>query len=296
MLPYKLRLALKVLVMNVFGGAEKLMSDKTFNGLLFRIMFGRKADFDNPKTFSEHVCARKLREDAYDLWRYSDKFEARKYVEETVGAQYLNECFGAFERISDIDFDALPDKFALRGTHGSGYNIVVTDKSCFDKKKADKKFSKWLKKNYYHRCRERNYKNIKPRICCDAFLECKTMEGLPEFKIFCFGGKAKFISYNLFKDGKTYTNCYDADWNYLDFKKGYDHFEDKSVPENHEEILNIAEKLAKPFPFVRVDLYNIDGKIIFSELTFFTGGGFVPFEPPEYDKKFAEYFSELEKK
>ncbi|MBQ8208437.1 MAG: hypothetical protein IJZ89_06880 [Clostridia bacterium] len=271
------------------------MSDEAFNKLLFRIMFGRKADFENPKSFSEFVCARKLRDDAFDLYNYTDKYEAREYVGKAVGDQYLNECYGVYERFEDIDFEALPDKFALRGTHGSGYNIVVTDKSCFDRRDAAKKFKKWLGKNYYHRCRERNYFKIKPRICCDKFLECENYDGLPEMKVFCFGGKAKFVCYNLCKDGKTYTNMYDENWNYLDIRKGYEHFEDKSVPENSKEIFRIAETLAKPFDFVRVDLYNVDGRIIFSELTFFTGGGFVPFDPPEYDEKFASYFRELEK-
>ena len=294
MLPYKVRLFFKVLSQTLFGKATKLMSDEAFNKLLFRIMFGRKADFKNPKSFNEFVCARKLRDDAYDLWPYTDKYEAREYVRKTVSEKYLNECYGVYDSFEDIDFDKLPDKFALRGTHGSGYNIVVTDKSKFDRKKASKKFGKWLKRNYYHRCRERNYFKIKPRICCDKFLECETYDGLPELKVFCFGGKAKFISYNLCKNGKTYTNTYDENWNYIDLKKGYEHFEDKSVPENHDEIISVAEQLAKPFEFVRVDLYNVDGRILFSELTFFTGGGLVPFDPPEYDEKFAIYFKEIE--
>ena len=140
----------------------------------------------------------------------------------------------------------------------------------------------------------RNYYKIKPRICCDKFLECQTYDGLPEMKVFCFAGKAKFICYNLCKDGKTYTNMYDENWQYLDIRKGYAHFEDKSAPENSEEIIRVAESLAKPFEFVRVDLYNVDGKILFSELTFFTGGGLVPFDPPEYDEKFARFFDELD--
>jgi len=290
---YKLKLLIKVIIQKVFGKNVRIMSDETFNKLLFFVIFGRIPDFNNPKTFSEHVCARKLREDAYDLWPYTDKYEAREYVRKTVGDKYLNECYGVYDSFEDIDFDKLPDKFALRGTHGSGFNIVVTDKSKFDRKRASKKFGKWLKKNYYYRCRERNYFKIKPRICCDKFLKCETMEGLPEFKVFCFDGKAKFVSYNLNKDGHTYTNMYDENWNFMNIKKGYEQFDSKELPENHMEIFEVAEKLAAPFEFVRVDLYNVDGRIVFSELTFFTGGGLVPFEPEEYDEKFASFFENL---
>lgn len=293
MLPYKMRLALKVAIQKLFGKKTRIMSDRTFNELLFRIMFGRKADFDHPKTFNENICARKLRNDAYDLWPYTDKYEAREYVKQTIGEKYLNVCYGVYDTFEEIKFDDMPNRFALRGTHGSGYNVIVSDKKKFDKKKASKKFRGWLNKNYYHRCRERNYAKIKPRIMCDKYLECKDYDGLPEIKVFCFNGKAKLIGYNLCKDGRTYTNMYDGDWKYLDIQKGYCHFNDKSVPRNSREIIDVAEKLAAPFEFVRVDLYNVDGHIIFSELTFFSGGGFVPFNPPEADKKLGIYFEEL---
>ena len=116
---------------------------------------------------------------------------------------------------------------------------------------------------------------------------------MPEIKLFCFDGKVKLISYNLFKDGKTFSNTYDENWNYLNIHKGYSGFTGKDIPVNAFEIIEIAEKLAKPFPFVRVDLYAVDGSIYFSELTFFSGGGTVPFDPPEYDEKFASFFKEL---
>lgn len=293
MLPYKIRIALKVLIQKTLGNKVNLVSDERFNQILFRLMFGRKADFKNPKTFNECVCARKLQDKAFSFWKYSDKYEVRKYVEETIGREYLNECYGIYDSFSQIDFSKLPERFALRGTHGSGYNIIVKDKSSFNRKKAKKKFDKWLKTNYYHVCRERNYAKIKPRIMCDRYLESIENDDLPEIKVFCFYGKAKLIGYNLCKNGKTYTNMFDGDWNYLDIRKGYAHFSDKSAPQNAAEILRIAENLAKPFEFVRVDLYNVDGKVYFSELTFFTGGGFVPFDPPEYDEKMVSFFNKV---
>lgn len=296
MLPHKLKLVFKVLMHKTFGPAVKIISDEKFNAMMFRLMFGRKADFAHPRTFNEYICSRKLRDDAFELWKYSDKYEAREYVREIVGDKYLNECYGIYDCYEDINFDILPNQFVLRCTHGSGFNMVVLDKSKLNYRKTSKKFKKWLKKNYYYVCRERNYAKIKPRIECDRYLESHETDGLPELKVFCFKGKAKFIGYNLCVNGRTYTNIYDEHWNYLDIQKGYGHFKNNTVPVNHEEIIRVAEKLAEPFDFVRVDLYNVDGKIYFSELTFFSGGGFVPFNPPEYDEKMADYFRDIENK
>ena len=289
-LPHKAKLALKIMIHKTLGPAVNIIDDEHFNALLFRLMFGRKPDFEHPSTFNEHICARKLRDDAFDLWKYSDKYEARDYVRTVVGEEYLNECYGIYDRYEDIDFDALPSQFALRCTHGSGYNMVVLDKTKMNHKKASKKFDKWLNKNYYHVCRERNYARIKPRIECDRYLESHEADGLPELKVFCFAGKARFIGYNLCVHGKTFTNLYDENWNYLDIQKGYGHFGNAMIPDNREEIIRVAEKLSKPFEFVRVDLYYVDQHIYFSELTFFSGGGFVPFNPPEYDEKMARFF------
>lgn len=293
-LEYKARILAKLVIYKLFSKRTKLMNDEMYNKLIFFVTFGRIPDFDHPQTFNEYICARKVRRDEYDLWRYTDKYEARKYVAETIGEKYLNQCYGVYDSFEEIDFDQLPDRFALKGTHGSGYNIIVTDKSKLDRHAAQKKFKKWLSQNFYYLGREKNYFKIKPRIMCDKFLECKTCEGLPEMKVFCFNGKAKFISYNMAVNGKTYSNIYDAQWNLLDMRRGYGHFEATGIPDNHDEIIRIAEWLAEPFDFVRVDLYNIDNQVMFSELTFHSGGGFVPFSPAYYDKEFAKYFEELE--
>ena len=291
---FKFKILLKLIVYKLFAKHPRFMNDETYNKLIFFITYGRKADFDHPQTFNEYICARKVRRDEYDLWTYTDKYQAREYVEKAVGNQYLNENYGVYDRYEDIDFENLPDRFALRCTHGSGMNMIVTDKASINHKKAARRFKKWLKSNYYYLGREKNYYKIPPRIICDRFLECKTQEGLPEAKVFCFNGKVKFISYNLNLDGKVYSNIYDDQWNRLDMRRGYANYEDRAVPKNAAEIVEVAEKLAAPFDFVRVDLYNLDNRIIFSELTFHSGGGFVPFTPATYDTEFAKYFAELE--
>lgn len=294
MLLFKLRIAIKLLMYKLFARRTKLMNDERYTKLLFFVMFGRKANFDAPRTFNEFICARKVRRNEWDLSKYTDKYEVREFVRDTVGDKYLNTCFGAYASFDDIPFDTLPNCFALRGTHGSGYNIIVTDKASFDVERARKQFKKWLGENYYYIGREKNYYRIPPRIMCDEYLESLTTEGLPELKVFCFDGKAKFISYNMCMEGKTYTNYYDAQWNYMDVRIGYPHFQNADIPDNREEIIRVAEALAQAYDFVRVDLYNVDNRIVFSELTFHSGGGLVPLTPSEYDEKFAQYFMELE--
>ena len=148
-------------------------------------------------------------------------------------------------------------------------------------------FTVFLKENFYYKDREKNYKLIRPRIMCDAFLAPADGQ-LEEYKLFCFKGKVGFIQHNKQIDGARYDNIFDPNWNILPVKYGYNGFEGDAVPHNGAELIQIAEKLAAPFDFVRVDLYNVDGRIVFSELTFHSGGGLIPFYPAEYDRKFGE--------
>jgi hypothetical protein len=290
----KIRVLLLKILMALFGTRHSWIKDEPYNKLAFFIAFGRRADFDHPRTFNEYVCARKVRLDEYGLWKYTDKYEARNYVEKKIGSGYLNEIFGVYDSFEEIDFSMLPDRFVLKMTHGSAYNMVIADKKTFDFRKAARQFGRWEKENYYYKGREKNYFNISPRILCERFIEPKKEEGLTEVKVFCFGGKAKFLSYNCIVNGKVHTNVYDQTWKRIDVRRGYPAFEPKSLPANRDDILRIAQKLAEPFDFVRVDLYDVDEKILFSELTFHSGGGFVPFDPPKYDFRFAQFFRELE--
>lgn len=285
---FKLRILLKVTAMKFYMYFPRMISDKSHAKLLYWCMFGRLPNLDNPETFNEYLCAEKIKDYKLDYWKYTDKYYAREYVESVIGKEYLNEVLGIYNSFDEIDFDNLPDKFAMKGTHGSSYNIIVTDKDKLDKKTAEKKFRKWLKENFYYKDREKNYKNIKPRIMVDKFLSPN--DGIiEEFKLFCFNGKARMISYNKGEGHNRRTRLFDENWNKLDVRYGYSGFDIDALPENKDELIMLAEKLAQPFEFVRVDLYNIDGKIYFSELTFHPGGGLVPFEPSEFDQKLKSF-------
>lgn len=283
----KLRILIKLLCMRFFERFPWLISDEQHAKLLFFIMFGYKLDIHHPRTMNEYICATKIRDEKLDYWRYTDKYEVRRYVADTVGETYLNDVVGIFDSFAAIDFDTLPDAFAMKATHGSSYNVIVPDKSKLDVAATEKKFRKWLKENFYYKDREKNYKLIRPRIMCDAFLTPKDGQ-LEEYKLFCFQGKVGFIQHNKQINGARYDNIFGRDWELLPVRYGYDGFPNDEKPDNGDELVSVAEKLAEPFPFVRVDLYNVDGRIVFSELTFHSGGGLIPFRPKEYDRTFGE--------
>ena len=290
---FKISVFTKLIIYKLFSKRVRLIDDELYTKLIFFVTFGRIPDFDHPHTFNEYICARKVRRDEYDLWRYTDKYEVRKYVCERIGEEYLNECFGVYDSFNQIDFEKLPAQFVLKGTHWSSYNLIVTNKDSFDRSKAERMFAKWQSQNFYYFGREKNYYKIRPRITCDKYLRCKTHSFLPEIKVFCFNGKARFIECEVTKNGKTFSNIYDTRWNRLEVRHGYDNFDENMETIKHDEVIAIAERLAENFDFVRVDLYAIDEKVIFSELTFHPGGGAVPFTPASFDNKFAMYFEEL---
>lgn len=282
----KIRVGIKILVMNFFVKYPNLISDKNHSKLLYFIMFGKVPNLDNPRTMNEYICSTKISDEKLTYAKYTDKYEVRNYVSNCIGNKYLNKVIGIYNSFDEIDFSNFPQKFAMKATHGSSYNIIVVDINKFDKIDAKNKFDKWLNENFYFKDREKNYKNIRPRIMCDEFLEPHNGE-LEEFKLFCFNGKVGFIQHNKQINGKRHDNIYDPMWNKMDIKYGYDGFNNDILPDNKNELIIIAEKLAKPFKFVRVDLYDVDERIIFSELTFHSGGGLIPFEPKEYDLKFG---------
>jgi len=288
---WKIKVISRFIFSSCFGKMTNLISDELFNKFMFFITFLKKPNFINPKTFNEYICSFKYREEELEKWKYTDKYQVRKYVKSILGEEYLNKIIGVYDYYDNIDFLSLPPKFVLKTTHGSSYNIVVKDKNSFNKNKAAKYFKKWLSTNYYYISREKNYYLIKPRIICESFIS-NTEGGLDEIKVFCFRGKVGFIQFISFKNNKNFSNFFDKDWKFLEVRYRYPPNIKIQIPDNTKKIVKIAEKLAKPFEFVRVDLYNVDNKIIFSELTFHPGGGLIPFNPKDYDYKFGKFFNE----
>ncbi len=186
--------------MKIFEKHPKWISDTNHSKLLYFIMFGHIPHIDNPKTMNEYICSTKISDEKLEYSKYTDKYEVREYVKSVVGEKYLNEVLGIYRSFDEINFDELPNAFALKATHGSSYNIIVSNKSNLNLKDAKKKFDKWLKENFYYKDREKNYKNIVPRIMCDKFLQPSDGE-LEEYKLFCFNGRVGFIQHTIHSGG-----------------------------------------------------------------------------------------------
>lgn len=286
----KLRSAL-IKLHSVLLGRCPLISDRFFAKSAYFLSFGRFPDLDRPKGFNEHICAIKCAEKTLSYAAYADKYAVRDYVRRELGEEYLNPILGIYDAPEQIPYESLPERFVLKCTHGSGYNIVVKDKSKLDLSKTKKTLRRWLKKNYYHVGRERNYKQIHPRIMVDSYID--SGEELQEFKIFCFRGVPKLVDVNFFSRNKRTTGLFSPRWERIPVTLGYAAC--KEIPERPaqlDRLLSAAAKLAAPFDFVRVDLYLHGDQILFSELTFTSGGGLVHFEPGEYDEIFGAFFEE----
>lgn len=284
---WKFRLLLKVLIVWLSGAFPGLLSDEKYSQILYFIVFGRLIDIHHPKTFNENIIARKLENKKYDYAKYTDKYEVRKYVKACIGDEILIPILGIYSSFDEINFDELPSAFVLKATHASGFNIIVPDKRDLDIQAVKRRFDKWLGINFYYKDREKNYRDIVPRILCDEYIRFD--KALVEYKLYCFKGKVKLICQNIDQDGRRFTNVYNQKFIEIPVRFGYDRFS-YPITEEKTQLISIAEKLAKPFEFVRVDLYENSGKILFSELTFHSGGGLVPFIPAKYDTIFGEFF------
>jgi len=261
------------------------MPDERFLKKKFKKEVGRELDLINPQKYNDKLQWLKVNWRDSLATKCADKFEVREIVKEKIGKEYLNELIDVYESVEEIDVRKLPEKFVLKGTHGSGYNIICKDKYMIDWGKEYKLMRRWLNTNYYWHKREWVYKDIKPRIICEKYLEEFETGELRDYKIFCFNGEPKVIEvdYDRFKNHKR--NFYDLDWNFINGEIRYPN--DVSVniekPEKLSEMLDLSRILSAGFPHVRVDFYYLNNQIMFGELTFFHESGMGRFEPEEFE-------------
>jgi len=260
-------------------------TDREFIKKEFKRRLGREVDLDNPFKFNDKLQWLKLNWQDPLAAKCADKYAVRKVVKERIGERYLNELYGVYDSVEEIDLDTLPEQFVLKCTHGSGFNIISRDKNRMDWKREFKKLRRWMRINYYWRTREWVYKDIKPRIICERYLEEPETGELRDYKIFCFNGQPRLIQvdFSRFTDHKR--NVYDLNWNLKEVEIAYPF--DKNVviekPEKLPEMLELSKKLSAGFPHVRVDFYYYKKRIIFGELTFFRGSGMQEVKPGEFE-------------
>ena len=259
----------------------------------YKNIFGTEPDFDNPKTFNEKLMWLKLNKYADDplVSPCSDKYAVREYVEKCGLGHTLNGLIGAWDHASEIDWDKLPQRFAIKCNHGCGYNLICQDKSKFDIKEATRQLDAWMKDDFWKEYAEVHYRTIPKKIICEEYLEGKGNALPVDFKIYCFNGKPVYIGNFIERDIVTdeiLRGYFDLDWNPSPVFKGEMQPELFERPKKLETMLEYAEILAKPFPFVRVDFYEVDGKIYFGELTFTPTGCLATYYTEEAQMKLGE--------
>jgi hypothetical protein len=273
--------------MNIYHiGLLNIIPDRFFVQFIYRMSTGKKLNLENPTTFNEKIQWIKLYDHNSLYTVIADKYMVRKYVQDKVGGQYLIPLVGRWEKVEDIDFDVLPKQFVLKCNHDSGGIVICPDKDRLDIKDAKDKLNSHLKYNYFYLNREWAYKNIKPCVIAEKYLIDDETQELRDYKFFCFNGIPKFIQvdFNRFVEHKR--NLYSLDWKLLDLtiKCPNDPCAELKKPENLNEMIDVARKLSVGFPEVRVDLYSVNGKTYFGELTLYHGGGIEKFS----SDKFAE--------
>lgn len=270
--------------------------DKTMIRLQYRIKLGRKLNLENPKRFTEKIQWYKIHYRNPIMNKCVDKYEVREYIKSKGLENILNELYGVYDKAEGIDFESLPQKFVVKTTSGSGgQNVFICEnKDQLNKKELISKLKYWLKLNPKKSFgREWAYENTNNRIIVEKYLEGNDegLSGINDFKFFCYNGKVEYVVFDGDRYIKHKRNFYDKDWNYIDIETDCDKLGNSiKKPEKFEEMKKVAEKLSEDFPYVRVDLYCINKKIYFGEMTFYPWTGYVQFLPDEFDFKLGEKF------
>lgn len=290
----KLETAMKLLLDSDFrfvslankGWKSKTPADE-FLKRMYRFYMGRELNLDNPKLYTEKLQWLKLYDHRSEYTNMVDKYVAKQFVIERIGAEYVIPLLEVWERVEDIDFALLPDKFVLKTTHDSGGLVICKDKSQLNIKETRKKLNYFLKRHYYDCNREWPYKNIKPRIIAEAYMEDSVYKELRDYKFFTFGGvpKVLYIAQGRGKGEPTVADFFDM--NFMHLPLTIDHEMASTPPEapkNFVLMKNLAAKLSEGTPQLRVDFYEVNGKVYFGEMTFFHCSGLAPFHPEKWDE------------
>ncbi len=272
---------------------SRVLSDKAFIKLYYYASFGRFPDIEHPKTYNEKLQWLKLYDRRHEYMLMVDKLEAKKYAASVIGEQYVIPTLGVWDDFDEIDFSKLPERFVLKCTHDSGGIVICSDRSVFDKDAARDKINASLKTNYYWHGREWPYKNLKPRIIAEEYVEDEATGELRDYKFFSFDGDTKvmFIATDRFTEGvEMKFNYFDMDFNHLPFSNTHPQADiPPAKPERFDEMKALADKLSKGVPQMRADFYEVNGKVLFGEMTLFHSSGFQPFHPEEWDRIFGDW-------
>lgn len=273
------------------------LPDMQYIRLIYLVRLNKRINLKEPLTYNEKLQWLKIYDRNPIYTNLVDKLEVRNYISEKIGEKYLIPLLGVWNKFEEIDFEKLPNKFVLKCTHDSGGLYICKDKSKLNTKEAKRIINRSLKNNYYYHNREWPYKNVKPRIICEKYMVDESNTELKDYKFFCFDGvpKSLYVASNRRVD--TRFDFFDMNFKHLHVIQHYKNSSNQiAKPKGFDEMVNLAKILSKGIPHVRVDFYDINGKVYFGEMTFYHLGGFEKFEPESFDEWLGSWLILPEKK
>lgn len=273
------------------NGLLNFISDEKYLRAVFKAETGYPLDLSHPKTYNEKLQWLKLYDRRPEYILYADKYKVRDYISETIGKKYLIPLVGMYKNAKDIPWNHLPNRFVLKCNHASGTNIICKDKSKLNICATEKQLNRWLKKNAYWGAREWCYKDIDPCIVCEEFIGTEDGNTPDDYKFMCFNGVPRLIQVHHDRFGNHTLDYYTPTWERADLKRIDADVSDKTLskPDNLEEMLYLSRVLSRDMYYARIDLYCINGKVYFGEITMYPTGGFSTFENYEDDLLLGSY-------
>lgn len=275
-------------IKNLMSKSLSMLPDKPYCQLTFLLKNKRYPNLDSPVYFNDKLLALKLKVRNPEYKRLVDKYAVREYIKSAIGEEYLIPLIGVYNDPDEVNFKSLPNKFVLKLTSGSQNNLVCTDKSKIDWVVESKNIRKWMKIDPYKRTREWQYKDLPNQFVIEEYIADK--EGnTNDYKFWCFNGSPEMVQVDSKRFINHKRNFFDVEtFKELDIKVTYEKANNIAKPKNYDDMVKIAKKLSSNLPFSRIDLYNIDGRIYFGEITFYPGNCNERIEPLEYEKILGE--------
>ena len=259
--------------------------------LWYKYRTGEMLDLSNPITYNEKIQWIKIYDSTYKKTVLADKLLARQFVKKEIGEKYIVHLIGSWNCFDDIDFNLLPKSFVLKATHGSGWNLIASSKDELDIESAKEDIDFWLSRNFAFNCGfELQYLKIPPKVIAEEYLG--PTDELNDYKVMCFGGKAKFLWVDTGRySGNHRRTFFDLKWNRLNVRFGdYEPAEFEIIkPKNFDEMIRISERLSSDFCHVRVDFYEVNNRLLFGEMTFTPGSGIKKILPQEFSVEMGSW-------
>lgn len=286
------------IIQNFFGW----LPDKTYLQLLYRFKMGHRLDLNHPKTFTEKIQWLKLYNRRPEYTLMVDKYAVKKYVADIIGEKYIIPTLGVWDKPEDIDWDALPNEFVLKTTHGGGSGgvVICKDKKTFDRNKAILTLRDSMNSDIYRSLREWPYKDVKKRVLAEKYMAPKDMVNNPiydlsDYKLFCFNGEPKYCQVIRDRHSKESIDFYDMNWRHQEFV-GLNPIASNGInpvprPLLLDDMICICHKLSENMKFVRIDMYVIDNRIYFGEITFYPASGMGLFNPDKWNEELGNLIS-----